>query len=229
MVFTKFSMLNFLLIGPQASGKGTQARLLLKKFNFFYLEMGSSLRAAAKEDTPLGREIDRMVNKEGVLAPDEAISKVLGTELAKVKKTQGILFDGFPRMVSQIKILDQSLAKLKRKLDLVIFLNLPDDLVFQRLSGRRVCDKCGRIYNIADLKTSDRETCAACGGKLIIREDDTPAKIKTRLALFKKETMPVVDFYRQKGILSEINGEESAPLIAQKIIAIIKEKSHDRN
>lgn len=220
-------MLNIVIIGPQASGKGTQARELLKKFDFFYLEMGSSLRKAAEENSPLGKEIDRMVNKEGILVPDNVIVKVLDKELAKVKKEQGIIFDGFPRIVSQIKLLDESLKNLNRKLDLVIFLNLPDDLVFKRLSGRRVCDKCGKIYNIADLKESDRKVCRACGGKLIIREDDQPEKIKRRLAIFKKETMPVIDFYRDLGILEEVDGSNKAADIAREITSIIKKKSHD--
>ncbi len=220
-------MFNIVFIGPQASGKGTQARRLLKQGNFFYVEMGSILRELAKKDTPLGREIDRMVNQEGILVPDQVIRQVLGSVLNCVKKNQGIIFDGFPRVISQVKILNELLVRLGRKIDLVIFLKISDAVVYKRLSGRMICEKCGKIYNRSDFSGKISRTCPVCGRRLMKRADDEPEKIRTRLALFRKETLPVVEFYRKQGILFEVDGEKSTHRVAWEITAIIKKNFHD--
>jgi len=217
-------MLNISILGPQASGKGTQARILKKKFNFFYVEMGALLRKIAKENSPLGKKVNKIVNQEGVLVSDDVIELVLEKKLSEVKSDQGIIFDGFPRISSQIKNLNKILSKLGRKFDFVVFIDLPDKLVYERISGRRICSKCGLIYNIANLSDSDKEKCQSCGGKLIIRKDDQKEKVERRLRIFKEETLPVINLYREKKMLREVDGTESIEEVAKEIEGIIKSR-----
>jgi adenylate kinase len=220
-------MFNLAILGPQASGKGTQARLIKEKFNLFYLEMGSCLREIAKQKTSLGEKVNQIVNQEGRLVPDEVIEMIIRDQLGQAKKNQGILFDGFPRIVSQIPIMDQLLKEQERKLNLVIYLKIPEELVFQRISGRRVCERCGLIFNLTELTEQDKQKCRACGGKLITRKDDQPAKIKERLRTFKQNTLPVIDFYRQQKMLFEVDGSKSVVAVAGEIEKFLKKRMHD--
>ncbi|MFC1651737.1 adenylate kinase family protein [Patescibacteria group bacterium] len=221
-------MLNISILGPQASGKGTQARILKDKFNLFYVEMGALLREFAKENSDLGKEVDEIVNQKGKLVSDNVIKLVLEKKLASAKNDQGIIFDGFPRITSQIKDLDQILSQFKRKFNFVLFINLPDELVYKRISGRRICSKCGMIYNTANLSEEDRQKCKSCGGKLIIREDDQKKKIEKRLEVFKKETLPVIEFFREKEMLKEVDGTKSVEEVAKDIEEIICEMSEKK-
>ena len=213
-------MLNISLLGPPASGKGTQARILVKHFGFFYLEMGGALRDLAWRKDDLGKKVGRIVNREGTLVPDSIVKLVLEDSFKKLKPKQGILIDGFPRVLSQIRLLNQSFKEIGRRLDFVILLDLPEKEVLKRITNRVVCQKCGRIYSLSQ---ETKKQCPACGGRLVKRFDDTPAGIKKRLEVFRKETLPVINFYRREGILRKVNGNQSVTKITERIAEIIKQ------
>ncbi len=219
-------MLNIAILGPQASGKGTQARILADKYKLFYLEMGGILRKAAKEKTPLGKAIDEKINKKGELVSNDIVIRVVGKELKKLDREQGIVTDGIPRKTSQIELFENILENVNRQLDLVIFINIPESIIHERITKRRVCEKCKNIYRLSEVakfkKIDNQRFCPECGGLIIHREDDKPVKIKRRLEIYNQETLPVIDFYRDKGILKEVDGSGSVEEVAVDIDKIVK-------
>lgn len=212
-----------LIIGPPGAGKGTQAEKLAEKFNLACVEMGSLLRRIKEEDTPLGNKVKEFVEK-GILVPDELINDVLNNYLRRIEKLDGTVFDGFPRVVSQAKYFDEFLAGKGKKIDLVVYLALPREETFKRLSSRRVCSRCGQVYNLLNQPPKNDYVCDSCGGKLIIRSDETPEAINKRLTEFEKQTRPLVKFYQTKGILEKVDGNRSIEAIAEDIFERLKKR-----
>lgn len=215
--------MNILLIGPQASGKGTQAEKLVKKFGLAYVEMGHLLRKVAQEDSPLGFEVKKIIEK-GQLVPDEIIFQVIENYLKRVGSFEGIVFDGFPRIISQAEYFQEFLAKKGKKIDLVIYLSLPREVTFSRLSNRRICEKCGAVFNLITKPPKKEKICDFCGGSLIVRADETPEKIKTRLEEFERETLPLIDFYKKKGILEEVDGNQPIEAVFKDILKRLRKR-----
>jgi adenylate kinase len=209
--------MNIVILGPQASGKGTQADLLVKKYGLFYLEMGQILRDLVEKKDKEGEKIASFIN-QGHLVPDEMIMEVLGRFLTPANLQKGILFDGFPRNLSQAEIFQKELEKYQAKIDKVIFLKISTQESLKRLSGRRHCSCCGRDYNLVTMPPKQGEICDDDGCRLVAREDETPEDIKQRLSVYQRETLPVIDFYRQEGILLEVDGERSIEAIHQEIL-----------
>jgi len=209
--------MNIIILGPQASGKGTQADLLVKKYGLFYLEMGQILRDLTDKKDESGEKIASFIN-QGRLVPDEIIMEVLSRFLTQTNFQKGILFDGFPRNLPQAELFQKELEKQQTKIDKVIFLKISTQESLRRLSGRRHCPCCGRDYNLVTMPPKQGETCDDCGCQLVSRQDETPEIIQQRLAAYHQETTPVIDFYRKLGILLEINGERSIEAIHQEIL-----------
>jgi len=215
--------MNLLIVGPQASGKGTQAEKLVDKFNLAHIEMGGLLRNMAKEDSSFGKQVAELINS-GQLVPDEMIIEVINKYLANIGKLDGILFDGFPRIVSQAEYFDNFLSQKGQKLDLVVYLTLPREEVFKRLINRRICSQCGKVFNILANPPKVEGICDFCGGALVIREDDTPEKINKRLDGFENKTVPMIEYYKQKGIVEKLDGNRPIEVIFDDVVERMKKR-----
>ncbi len=184
--------MRFIIFGPPGSGKGTYASRLQAKLGVDVIATGDLLREIMKEDTPLGRKVKAFVEK-GLLGPDEVVTEVLKQRLEKSAGKKGFILDGFPRTIDQARALER-LAKI----DGVILLTVPDHIIIERLSSRRICKNCGEVYNLRFLKPKAEGVCDKCGGQLYQRSDDTAEVIKDRIAIYEKQTQPVLKYYKEK-------------------------------
>jgi len=207
--------MNLIILGPQGSGKGTQARLLTDKLGLFYVESGGLLREAAKKDLT----IDEIMNKKGQLLPDEITFKIVRDFLQKNHpEAQNLLLDGYPRSLRQYQLIRDYLSQKGTKIDKAIFLDLTDEEAVKRLSSRRICSSCGEVYNMITNPPKDPGVCDKCGGKLIQREDDKPELVHERLKLYRASTQPLVGELEKEGILININGEQPIETILGQIV-----------
>jgi adenylate kinase len=183
-----------IIFGPPGSGKGTYASRLQAKLGVDVIAMGDIFREIMKEDTALGRKVKGFVEK-GLLVPDDVVIEVLKQRLAKVSKDKGFILDGFPRTIEQADALDKI-----TEIDVVILLTVPDWIIVERLSTRRICKKCGEVYNVRYLKPKVEGVCDKCGGQLYQRSDDTAEVIKGRIKVYEKQTQPILQHYKAKEI-----------------------------
>jgi adenylate kinase len=187
-------MVNAIIFGAPGSGKGTYASRLQSKLDVDVIAMGDIFREIMKEDTDLGREVRSYVEK-GLLGPDSLTIQVLKQHIAKIKNKKGFLFDGYPRTIEQAKALE-TIAKI----DVIIQLVVPDWIIIERLSTRRICKNCGEVYNIRYLKPKKDMICDKCGGPLYQRPDDTPEVIKKRIKVYEQQTQPILQYYKEKNV-----------------------------
>lgn len=187
-------MVNAIIFGAPGSGKGTYASRLQSKLGVNVIAMGDIFREIMKEDTDLGREVRSYVEK-GLLGPDSLTIQVLKRHIAKIKNKKGFLFDGYPRTIEQAKALE-TIAKI----DVIIQLAVPDWIIIERLSTRRICKNCGEVYNIRYLKPKVDMMCDKCGGPLYQRPDDTPEVIKKRIEVYEQQTQPILQYYKEKSV-----------------------------
>jgi adenylate kinase len=187
-------MVNAIIFGAPGSGKGTYASRLQSKLGVSVIAMGDIFREIMKEDTALGREVRGYVEK-GLLGPDSLTIKVLKQHIAKIKNKKGFLFDGYPRTIDQAKALE-AIAKI----DVIIQLIVPDWIIIERLSTRRICKNCGEVYNVRYLKPKVDMICDKCGGPLYQRPDDTPEVIKKRIEVYEQQTRPILQYYKEKDV-----------------------------
>ena len=212
------AVLNFVFLGPPGAGKGTQAEIIAKKHGLVKISTGDILREAVKNGTELGKLADGYM-KRGELVPDEIMLGLIEEELEKVDK--GFILDGFPRTVKQAEGLDELLMKKNLSLKSVILLDVPDEEIVKRLSARRVCPNCGAVYNMIYNPPKNDEICDVCGTKLVQRKDDNPETIKRRLAVYREQTAPLIDYYNNKGLLVKINGTGKPEEITRAIEEVI--------
>lgn len=196
--------MNILLFGPPGAGKGTQSAFLIERNGMAHLSTGDLFRAAIKNQTPLGIEAKKYMD-QGQLVPD-TVTIGLVAEKIKDLKNKSFILDGFPRTVPQAEALYDLLKTNNIVLGKAVFLTVPFSLLMGRLTGRRVCEKCGATYHVEVMPANPDGTCKACGGKVIQRKDDSAEVIKTRLDAYEKSTAPLMEYYRKKGILHEVNG-----------------------
>jgi adenylate kinase len=186
--------LKAIIFGPPGSGKGTYASRLQAKLDVDVIAMGDIFREIMKEDNELGRRVKGFVEK-GLLVPDEAVIEVLKERLAKIPKSRGFILDGFPRTIEQAEALDKITA-----IDVIVLLTVPDWIIVERLSTRRICRKCGEVYNVRYLKPKVEGVCDKCGGELYQRLDDTAEVIKDRIRVYERQTRPILQHYREKKV-----------------------------
>jgi adenylate kinase len=208
--------LKAIIFGAPGAGKGTYSSRLQAKLGVDVIAMGDIFRESVKKDTELGRKVRSYVEK-GALVPDEVVIEVLKDRLSQVPKEKGFLLDGFPRTIEQAKTLEGI-----TKLDVILLLDVPDDIIIQRLSSRRICRKCGEVYNIRFLKPKVEGVCDKCGGELYQRADDNEEVIKNRLQVYKNQTEPLIAHYKQKGIPFVVSGTKSLdsppdPMVAKML------------
>jgi len=206
-----------ILLGPPGSGKGTQAKLLSKKYSIPHIAMGDILREEVAKKTPLGEKVNVYMSK-GELVPDEIVIEVLKKRLQEADCVDGFILDGFPRTLNQAKALDNMLNELNLKIDAVIYIDVPDEEIMKRLSLRRTCKVCGRIYNLHYNPPKQDGKCDVCGGELIIRDDDKPEVIKNRLKVYNDQTKPLVNYYETHKLLIRINGVDPIDKVFQQIV-----------
>jgi len=210
--------MRIVMLGPPGAGKGTQAKKLSKRLNLSHLSTGDLLREAVANDTPLGREAKSYMIK-GELVPDSVILSMIEDEIEKQKDKDGFILDGFPRNVNQARRLDEYLKKEDKELDLVLNIQVDEDTIIKRLTGRRVCPNCGRIYHIKNAPSD--MVCKGCGTELRQREDDKEETVRNRIDVYFKETHPLIEYYQKKGILKNIPGKGSPDEVFNRIVALI--------
>ncbi len=222
--------MRIILFGPPGVGKGTQAKLLSEEFNIPHISTGDLLRVAVKNQTPLGKKA-RQYMDAGNLVPDEIMIEMIREILSSPWAKRGFILDGFPRTVAQAKALDAMFAELDLKLDGVISLRVEHKEVIRRLSGRRMCRTCGRIYSLRQLEIlGDSPRCHDCGGELFQREDDKVETVRHRLNVYVKETKPLKEFYRQTGRFTQIDGMQEVPFVHKTILDIVyKGRNHRKS
>ncbi|MGH7198500.1 MAG: adenylate kinase [Candidatus Omnitrophota bacterium] len=215
--------MKLVLLGPPGAGKGTQAQVLSKDLQIPHVSTGDMLREALKAATPLGLQAKSYMEKGG-LVPDEVVIALVEERLAKGDAAKGFILDGFPRTPEQAKRLDQSLAKLKKPLDLVLYFKTTLGVILKRLTGRRVCGQCGKNYHLTNFKPKVEGICDACGAKLVQRPDDKEETIKERLKVYEEQTAPLIDYYGKSRILSEVSGDLGAGELNIQLMALFKAK-----
>ncbi len=213
--------MNIIIIGPQGSGKGTQALFLAERFNATHIDVGRMLRKMSKEDSDLGRELHEIIHIKKELVSDDIILKALIEEFRKVPSERGIILDGAPRRVEQIEEVEQAFASSGRKLDKVIFLNVSEDESIERVSRRYSCSNCHKHFTLGENLISPSDLCPDCGCPVEQRKDDTEVGIRKRLSIFKEQTMPVVEHYRKNEKLAEVDGMKNKKEVFQEILSKI--------
>lgn len=211
------------MLGVQGSGKGTQADRISAKFGIPTISTGKLFRAEIERNTGLGREIQSYIT-EGDLVPNAIINQVMAERLSEEDTASGVIVDGYPRTIDQAKALDETMAGLGRQMTHVVYMKVSDEEAVRRLSGRRVCSnlKCETNYHVEfNPPQKDPNLCDRCGGKLIQRADDNPEAIRRRLELYHKDTAPLVDFYKKKAILHEVDGQQPIPAVEAVINGIL--------
>lgn len=215
--------MNILLIGPQGSGKGTQAEKLIEKFGFAYVNMGGIFRSLKDKNTSLAKRATEFVEK-GILVSDDIVIELINECLGSINRLDGIIFDGFPRVVSQAEYFDKFLTEKNQKINVVIYLTLTREETLKRLSGRRTCSVCGKVFNVLTNPPKKEGFCNDCGGSLIVRTDETPQAIETRLNQFLEKTHPLIEYYNTKGIVEEIDGNRPIETIFADIVERLKKR-----
>jgi adenylate kinase len=210
--------MNFIMLGPQGSGKGTQAEFLAARFKIPTVSTGALYRENIKRKTKLGKLAEKFTQK-GVLGPNYLTNKMMKAELVKAKYKKGVILDGYPRSMNQAKFLDKLF-----KVDLAILIDISQKETIRRLSKRRVCSQCGQTYHLEFKRPNRFGLCDKCKGKLIQRLDDFPKAIKKRLKVYQKQTKPILDYYQKQGKLIKINGHRSINKVFSSILKKLKNK-----
>jgi adenylate kinase len=210
-----------IFLGPPGAGKGTQAKGVAKEYGVPHLSTGDMFREAVARGTELGR-LAKPIMERGGLVPDDIVLGLVEERLARPDCSGGFVFDGFPRTLPQAEKLDEILGRLGFGKPLVLDIQVSDDKLMRRLTGRRTCSVGGEIYNIYDHAPKSPDTCDNDGGKLVHRSDDTPEVVKERLAAYHRQTMPLADYYKRQGVLEAVDGAASVDEVSRALNEVLK-------
>jgi adenylate kinase len=215
--------MNIIFLGPPGAGKGTQAKILVEKYGIPQISTGDMLREHVAKGTELGLKAKEYMEK-GQLVPDEIILGMVKERLSQADAQKGFILDGFPRTVAQAEALDKILEEMGKKIEFVLALIVPDEELVTRLTGRRTCKNCGMMYHIKFKPSKVEGKCDACGGELYQRADDNEETVRNRLKVYHEQTAPLIEYYRKKGVLFEVDGNKSIEEITQQLINILEKK-----
>ena len=213
--------MKIVMLGAPGAGKGTQAEKLASKYGLPHVSTGDIFRKNIKEGTELGKEAKGYMDA-GALVPDELTVRLLLDRVSNDDCDLGYILDGFPRTIPQAEALDRELAKLEEKIDFAINVEVPDDTIIERMSGRRACLKCGATYHLLYIPPKKEGICDECGSELVIRDDDKPETVKNRLATYHEQTQPLVDYYKKQGVYHEVDGTKDVDSVFDSIRDILE-------
>ncbi|MFO7152555.1 MAG: adenylate kinase [Bacillota bacterium] len=212
--------MRIVLMGPPGAGKGTQAKKLAEAFSVPQIATGDILRAAVQQGTPLGKKAKEYM-EQGLLVPDEVITGIVRERLKANDAEKGFILDGFPRTIPQAESLDKILEEMGVKLDAVINIVVPRDELIQRFTGRRVCPNCGATYHVKHNPPKQEGICDKCGGQLIVRADDDIKTVEKRIDVYERETKPLIDYYKDKELLVNIDGNRPIEEVFEEIKGLL--------
>lgn len=214
--------MKIIMLGAPGAGKGTQAKMLAEKYQIPHISTGDIFRANIKNNTPLGEQAKEYMDK-GLLVPDELVVDLVIDRFKNPDCANGYILDGFPRTIPQAKALSEALEKIGDKVDFAINVEVPDENIIRRMSGRRACVGCGATYHIKYNPTKEENICDVCGKELILRDDDKPETVEKRLHVYHEQTQPLIAYYKEQGILKEVDGTVDMKVVFDAIVDILGE------
>ncbi len=212
--------MKIIMLGAPGAGKGTQAKMIAEKYSVPHISTGDIFRANIKNGTELGMEAKKYMD-QGLLVPDELTVKILLDRVAKDDCANGYVLDGFPRTIPQAKVLDNALTEMGDAIDFAVNVDVPDENIVKRMSGRRACLACGATYHIEHVPPKAEGICDVCGQELVLRDDDKPETVLNRLNVYHEQTQPLIDFYNEKGVLKNIDGTVDMKDVFAAIVEIL--------
>ena len=213
--------MKIIMLGAPGAGKGTQADVIADKYHIPHISTGDIFRANIKNGTELGKKAKAFMDK-GELVPDELTVELLLDRVKNDDCKDGYVLDGFPRTIPQAEVLDSELAKLGEKVDFAINVDVPDESIIERMSGRRSCPTCGAIYHILYIKPEQEDVCDKCGSSLVQREDDREDTVRNRLKVYHDQTTPLIAFYENKGVLRGVDGTRDMEQVTKQILEVLE-------
>ncbi len=212
--------MKIIMLGAPGAGKGTQAKKIADKYQIPHISTGDIFRANIKNGTELGKKAKTYMD-QGLLVPDELVVDLVVDRLAQDDCKNGCVLDGFPRTIPQAESLDEALAAKGEAIDYAVDVDVPDENIISRMTGRRACVACGATYHIVHIPTKVEGVCDRCGEKLILRDDDKPETVKKRLAVYHEQTQPLIDYYTKKNVLKSVDGTKDMEEVFQAITDIL--------
>lgn len=212
--------MKLVMLGGPGAGKGTQAKIIAQKYDIPHISTGDIFRANIKEGTPLGLKAKSYMD-QGALVPDELVIDLVSDRLTWDDAKDGFVLDGFPRTIPQAQALEEALKGMGTSIDYAIDIEVPDQKIIDRMGGRRACVSCGATYHLVNIPPKNPGICDKCGSELILRDDDKPETVKKRLDVYHEQTQPLIDFYREKDLLREIDGTQKMEEVFESIQAIL--------
>lgn len=216
--------MKIIMLGAPGAGKGTQAKMIADKYGVPHISTGDIFRANIKNGTQLGIEAKKYMD-QGMLVPDELTVKILLDRVSKDDCSKGYVLDGFPRTIPQAEVLENALNKIHDQIDYAIDVDVPDENIINRMSGRRACLSCGATYHVVHVPPKAEGICDRCGNELILRDDDKAETVKKRLVVYHEQTQPLIDFYTKREILRTVNGTVDMNVVFEEIVKILGEKA----
>ena len=212
--------MKIIMLGAPGAGKGTQADMICAKYNIPHISTGDIFRANIKNNTELGQKAKSYM-EQGLLVPDELVVDLVVDRVKADDCKNGYVLDGFPRTIPQAEALENALKASGENVDYAIDVEVPDENIIKRMSGRRACVTCGATYHVEFAPTKVEGVCDKCGAELIIRDDDKPETVKNRLAVYHEQTQPLIDFYADRNVLKEVDGTKKLEEVFDAIVAIL--------
>lgn len=212
--------MKIIMLGAPGAGKGTQAKMIADRYSVPHISTGDIFRANIKNNTELGQEAKKYMD-QGLLVPDELTVKILLDRVAAEDCKNGYVLDGFPRTIPQAEVLNHALTELGEKVDFAIDVDVPDENIINRMSGRRACLSCGATYHIVHIPPKTEGVCDRCGSELILRDDDKAETVKNRLRVYHEQTQPLIDYYTEQGVLRTVDGTKDMKDVFEEIVNIL--------
>ncbi len=214
--------MKIIMLGAPGAGKGTQAKQIADKYGIPHISTGDIFRANIKNGTELGKKAKEYMD-QGALVPDELTCDLVMDRIAQDDAKNGFVLDGFPRTIPQAEALTAALEKIGQKMDFAIDVDVPDENIVNRMSGRRACLNCGATYHIVSIPPKQEGICDRCGSEIVLRDDDKPETVQKRLTVYHEQTQPLIDYYKKQGILQSVDGTVPMEEVFRSIVAILGE------